>query len=375
MINTNPLQNNNILQVSIKGSSVEFYDPNNLSNSCNITFKKTLRLPDDNKIYPLPPDLGDFPLCRVDDYLDKVPEEWKSHGGVFMPMWQREAMWVNFELRDHHYPKAVKIAVGKVNAIDGELWDNELKSQPQQNYVVMGLQQWIDGIAAGNGYIKQFVAMPLGEGYTVEHQVTGEETSGGLQIMVVDSKDRNKRIYNMRGECDRTLPMPYMPRGRGGRGGSRGGSRGGMKKCSKRSRSRSPDRSLDRSEAREMGLSAGGKMKQKIIKDSYGIDHWDQTCFARVYVHIVNNKMYTEITGKRAPETPIDARTYSTSGYPWYDMYEEDVEGVAPSQVLSTIKTVKEMDQEKYAWPKQDDSTVHISANQVGQATHKYFNK
>jgi hypothetical protein len=30
------------------------------------------------------------------DYLDKIPEAWKEHGGVFLPMWQREAMYIRF---------------------------------------------------------------------------------------------------------------------------------------------------------------------------------------------------------------------------------------------------------------------------------------
>lgn len=33
-------------------------------------------------------------------------------------------------------------------------------------------QPWLDGINSGDGYIRQFVAMKLGEGYTVEKQVS-----------------------------------------------------------------------------------------------------------------------------------------------------------------------------------------------------------
>ena len=36
----------------------------------------------------------------------------------------------------------------------------------------------------GEGFIRQFVAMPIGEGYTVEKQVTGKEDVGGVQIEV-----------------------------------------------------------------------------------------------------------------------------------------------------------------------------------------------
>ena len=50
-------------------------------------------------------------------------------------------------------------------------------------------QMWLDGINSGKkGIIKQFVAMPLGMGYTVEGQVTGEEIHGGLQLCVFEPK-------------------------------------------------------------------------------------------------------------------------------------------------------------------------------------------
>jgi hypothetical protein len=35
-------------------------------------------------------------------------------------------------------------------------------------------QPWLDGFAIEKGVIRQFVAMPLGDGYSVEEQVTGD---------------------------------------------------------------------------------------------------------------------------------------------------------------------------------------------------------
>ena len=61
---------------------------------CRIGFHRTLRIPDDNRNYPLPPGLGRFPLRHVDDHLDQIPEAWDRHGGVFLPMYQAEAMWL-----------------------------------------------------------------------------------------------------------------------------------------------------------------------------------------------------------------------------------------------------------------------------------------
>ena len=61
-----------------------------------IEFQRTLRIPDDNRAYPLPPGLGQFPMRHVDDYAAKVPSKWREHGGVFLPMYQAEALWISF---------------------------------------------------------------------------------------------------------------------------------------------------------------------------------------------------------------------------------------------------------------------------------------
>ncbi len=59
-----------------------------------IDFQRTLRIPDDGKNYPLPPGLGSFPLRHIDDYAARVPAKWLDRGGVLLPMWQSEALWL-----------------------------------------------------------------------------------------------------------------------------------------------------------------------------------------------------------------------------------------------------------------------------------------
>lgn len=82
-----------------------------------IDFQRTLRIPDDGRDYPLPPGLGSFPLRHVDDFAEAVPANWVEHGGVMLPMYQSEAMWLNFRSaylfgREASYPFAIKIATG-----------------------------------------------------------------------------------------------------------------------------------------------------------------------------------------------------------------------------------------------------------------------
>ena len=312
--------------ITIKNNAIAFND------RFSLNFQRTLRIPDDGKTYPLPPGLGIFPICRVEDYRDRVPSSWLEHGGVFIPMYQREALWIRFNGR-HYKPNAVKVAIGKINAVSGKSWQQKLLQQ-ETDYLVVPPQPWLDGINTGNSYIKQFVAMPLGMGYTVEGQITGKEEFGGIQIIVYEPK-----LGKFPKQEERELRRGTLARSPS------------IRSVSKRRRSRSA----------EMGIAAGGKMKQKIYSDPYGVDTWDENDYSRVYVHIVNSMMYREITGSEPPTTPVTAKTYAKHNLPWFDIYDENMSDIALSPELSQVKSIKEMDAEKGFSEQQDDSSVDLS--------------
>jgi len=106
-----------------------------------VSFQRTLRIPDDDGVYPLPPGLGRFPLRRLRGL------------GIAVPMYRREALWVSFG-GAWWRPSAVKIAVGGVNAITGEPLEDQIRPG-RQDYVVCPEQPWLDGINAGDGFIRQ----------------------------------------------------------------------------------------------------------------------------------------------------------------------------------------------------------------------------
>ena len=91
----------------------------------------------------------------------------------------RPCGWVGWEQAGNPVP--VKVGVGRVNAITGGPWDVALPAQ-EQDYLVCPPQLWLDGIKSGSGHIRQFVAAPLGHGVTVEAQMTGADTFGGLVL-------------------------------------------------------------------------------------------------------------------------------------------------------------------------------------------------
>src|SRR5215472_8111335 len=111
--------------IELKSNSLEVSFPEMAFRpTCNFEFQRTLRIPDDGKNYPLPPGLGRFPLRHIDDYASRVPAGWLKRGGVLLPMWQTEALWLNFRCPHIHdrgtsYPFAIKVATGKINAVTG----------------------------------------------------------------------------------------------------------------------------------------------------------------------------------------------------------------------------------------------------------------
>ena len=83
--------------IELKGNQLVFSFPEvHEYAQLRIHFQRTLRIPDDGKEYPLPSGLGQFELRHVDDHANSAPQDWLRHGGVMLPMYQSEAMWICF---------------------------------------------------------------------------------------------------------------------------------------------------------------------------------------------------------------------------------------------------------------------------------------
>src|SRR5687768_3697545 len=98
--------------LEIQGDSVRF------DRDFAVTFQRTLRVPDDGRTYPLPPGLGTLPILPVGAYAERLPPAWLEPGGVFIPLYQREALWLGFR-STRTEPRAVKVAVGGYNVLSG----------------------------------------------------------------------------------------------------------------------------------------------------------------------------------------------------------------------------------------------------------------
>jgi hypothetical protein len=273
-----------------------------------ISFQRTLRLPDDNKTYPLPAGFGDFSIRHIEDFRGSFNDVMLRRGGVIMPMYESEAMWINFH---GDYPMAVKIATGKINAVTGDSWENELSDSPQ-DYIVIPEQPWLDGYNTGDNEVRQFVATKQGGGKTAEEQLSGKADVGGIQIIV----------YPMKLECYKKLISPDLP--------SLVAQTNYMRL--------DPDYNLDYF----MGLTPGGRIKQTIHDDPYGIEVWDTQHSSRCFVNIVDSTKWTEITEEPVPHPPITSKQYEENGVPWFEHYSQDTSDLKKSDKLSSLKSIGE---------------------------------
>jgi hypothetical protein len=311
--------------ITLEGNDLTFRFPEvHDSAKSVIQFQRTLRIPDDGKHYPLPPGLGAFSLRHVEDFADRVPEGWRERAGVMMPLYQAEAMWISFNANWRSrlsYPCAVKVAAGKINAISGKSWKSELDAT-EHDYIVVPEQPWLDGFCVAKNVIRQFVAMPLGSGYSVEEQITGKPEHGGLQFVVYPML---REYYQaLLRQQKRSIVHNAIA----------GASSGLLLRCAAEP-------------ARAMGLAAGGRMRQQIYADPHGIDAWDQSVSNRCFVTLVDAVEWREITGEAPPTKPPTAADYTKAGLPWFDYYAADLETLGGAPALALAKSVAEMAAEK----------------------------
>jgi hypothetical protein len=287
---------------------------------CRISFQRTLRVPDDNNTYDLPAGLGEFEVRSVSDYPETLSDSILRAGGALIPMYQSEAVWIHFE---SDYPFAVQIATGKKDAITGSDWVEELSQSPQ-NYVLLPAQDWIDGFCVGEGLVRQFVAMPLGQGYSVEEQLGGAGEVGGIQFRVVPL-DGN--VYRERLDCIPSRPVFQWK--------------------------------LPEPNTSKIGLAPGGLIKQQIVPDFRNkLSQFDESAAQRCFVHIVNSDVWNKITGESLPSKPLTKAEYQANNIPWFEYYDDSISSLTGSEKMKGVQSVAAKHIVNTGKPLEDNSSM-----------------
>lgn len=190
---------------------------NRFDAALSVKLMRTVRVPDDGKIYNLPQDFGPFPILDTKDFADTLPPGMKEQGGVFVPMLLREALYMSISPRkggvynhdewmwykepdDGKDPIdetfAIRVLAGRANVVSGS--DPVSKMQPSsQDYIIAPNQSRLDGFRLDDGKsrtTRQFNAASLGSAYSVEAQVSGTEV-GGIQLQFAPRNKRNVEFF------------------------------------------------------------------------------------------------------------------------------------------------------------------------------------
>ncbi|KAF4819298.1 hypothetical protein CGCSCA5_v004716 [Colletotrichum siamense] len=176
--------------------------------TASVTFQRTLRLPERScqtprqnstshnlmyeKAQGISEFLGPFPLFDTEAYRDRLPKEMKQKGGLFFPIFQREALAFFFENTskgdrrawedEDDQQFAIKVYSGSINCVSGQQVTDSVPHE--QDHIICPRQRRLDGFKSADNEIRQFVAMPLGWEYSAEHQLTDKEYVGGIQLQI-----------------------------------------------------------------------------------------------------------------------------------------------------------------------------------------------
>lgn len=72
---------------SMEGEGYSIHVDDNLE----ISFHRTVRLPNDGKTYALPAGLGKLPMFDSQDFSQRLPVDMREKGGLILPMWRKYA--------------------------------------------------------------------------------------------------------------------------------------------------------------------------------------------------------------------------------------------------------------------------------------------
>lgn len=307
----------------------------------SVTFHRTVRVVEGRVPANLPPSLGHIRTFEVKDYRERCPELWED-AGIFIGLHDTEALWMSFHASQ---PVALLVGAGSINAINGQLLGTKLETG---NYVVTPPQPWLDGWKAEDGTVYQFVATPheKGKGKTVAEQLIGDKSkTGGIGLALFEPKEPLAGIhkpdegYGFDPYGDYGMPMASPGPTYDSAFSNTSSEWVGTGKMKSRLSAAGVARAAAaprRQSFREMGLGKGGKIRQKVYSDPYGLDKWKELPSQTRAIYIVHAELLAEITGQTI-QKPVTQEQY---GGAWFGLNDQEKSDVKGTDAFTGLKSV-----------------------------------
>jgi hypothetical protein len=109
-----------------------------------------------------------------------------------------------------------------------------------------------------------------------------------------------------------------------------------------------------------MGLAPGGRIRQQIYDDPYGLEAWAQRHCSRCFVTIANSTAWIATTGERPPTEPPTAKQYTEAGLPWFEYYDADAKALQGAAKLKDLGSIAATGQQKGEASLPENESVEI---------------
>jgi hypothetical protein len=301
-----------ITEEDILGEVIKLLPPLRPLDS-HILLRRSLRAPESGRDSDIPWNIYEkFPMEMVDTHAERVPAQWMGRNGVMVPMTRGEALMINFTDFTPHYPCALKLSVGNINARTGKISHTGLESHPQNYFVLPDLKVLHSHLAAqnlvlqfkapghawapdkeGNSSELHFEIFPLLPALYVEEAITARlptELSEIMNTIVGLEEPDSERYYRLH-----------------------------------------PEHAIDCAPEHTLTLSVGIvdaadiSLGFYISEDPRPLSHYltDGTrCFS---IHMCNSKSWRAFTGSTPPPSPVTEALYKERRVPWYEEYQDPV--------------------------------------------------
>jgi len=128
-------------------------------------------------------------------------------------------------------------------------------------------------------------------------------------------------------------------------------------------------------EIEEMGIAAGGNIKQQLFQDTYGVESWDPNRRRSFKIHMVNSMDYKAITGQDPPPSPITIETYQNTGLPWFSHYDETAQSVKNAGSFGNLLGVEDIDKRRGMTRASSIPTIKIRPDVIRRIKTPDFNE